>query len=109
MGLMQDAAEAFNADDLDRFVACFAPDAILKDGTGTVFAQGHEAIRRVYAPRMRIPGRRVHAAEESSAGPSVVGVLTADPAEDGGPVVVVNRVEAGRFSFSQFFAPADPL
>ena len=109
MGLMQDAADAFNADDLDRFVACFAPDAILKDGTGTVFARGHAGVRSVYAPLMQIPGRQVHVAKEFSVGPYVVGVLTTEPAEDGGPVVVVNRVEAGRFSCSQFFAPADPL
>jgi hypothetical protein len=41
--------EAYNRRDLDAFVGCYSPEAVLEDATGTVVMQGHEAMRRLYA------------------------------------------------------------
>ena len=44
---------AYNEHDLDRFVACFAPDCVIEDARGEVVARGHADIRarfgRVFA------------------------------------------------------------
>ena len=41
-------ADAFNAHDLDAFVACYADDVVVTDGTGAVQMQGAEAVRAQY-------------------------------------------------------------
>ena len=43
--VVQDFIDAFNARDADRVVGCFSPDAVMQNDSGTVFAQGEEAIR----------------------------------------------------------------
>ncbi len=55
---VQAQVDAYNAHDLRWFVACYAPDAIIVDGTGRVIAKGHDEIRNAYAPRF---ARSVHA------------------------------------------------
>lgn len=50
--------DAYNAHDLDRFIACFHPTCRLTTSDGTVRAEGHDALRRVYTPVFAIPGRR---------------------------------------------------
>jgi uncharacterized protein (TIGR02246 family) len=40
--------EAYNARDLERFLACYAPDVVVEDGTGQVLMRGHEAMRGMY-------------------------------------------------------------
>ena len=40
--------EAYNARDIDRFVACYAPDATIEQGQGNVVIKGHEAMRARY-------------------------------------------------------------
>jgi hypothetical protein len=37
--------EAYNARDLDGFVACYAADCVIEDASGTVLARGHEELR----------------------------------------------------------------
>ena len=41
--------KAYNAHDLDRFVACYSPDVVIRDGQGTILVQGREAMRREFA------------------------------------------------------------
>ena len=43
--VVQEFIDAFNARDVDRVVSCFSADAVMQDDTGTVFAEGVEAIR----------------------------------------------------------------
>ena len=43
--VVQEFIEAFNARDEDRVVGCFSAYAVMQDDSGTVFAQGEEAIR----------------------------------------------------------------
>ena len=43
--VVQEFIDAFNARDVDRVVGCFSADAVMQNDSGTVFAQGEEAIR----------------------------------------------------------------
>ncbi len=43
--VVQEFITAFNARDVDRVVGCFSADAVMQTDSGTVFAQGEEAIR----------------------------------------------------------------
>ena len=40
--------EAYNARDLERFLACYTPDVVIEDGAGKVLLQGHDGMRQVY-------------------------------------------------------------
>jgi hypothetical protein len=50
---MTDAIErqliAYNARDVDGFVACYAEDVVIEDAEGTVLMSGREAMRERYA------------------------------------------------------------
>jgi hypothetical protein len=37
--------QAYNARDLDRFIACYSADCVLEDARGAVVARGHEQLR----------------------------------------------------------------
>jgi hypothetical protein len=41
---------AFNARDLEAFVECYAADSRIIDASGTLMAEGHDGLRRMYAP-----------------------------------------------------------
>jgi hypothetical protein len=43
--------EAYNARDLDRFLACYSPGVVIRSGDGTVLMQGHDAMREAYGER----------------------------------------------------------
>jgi uncharacterized protein (TIGR02246 family) len=45
---VQQQVDAFNAHDLDAFLACHAPDVVARHGDGRVLMQGHEEIREAY-------------------------------------------------------------
>ena len=49
--VVQAQVDAYNANDLRWFVACYAEDAEIVSGTGHVIARGHEEIRAAYIPR----------------------------------------------------------
>lgn len=40
--------DAYNARDVDRFLECYSPDAVIEDGSGKVLMRGREAMRPVY-------------------------------------------------------------
>jgi len=50
MDPIDEQINAYNARDLDRFVACYAPDAVIEDGIGNKMAEGREAMRALYGP-----------------------------------------------------------
>jgi hypothetical protein len=61
---------ALNAQDLDGFVACYAPDATIENGYDHVTARGHDELRRRYGrmfeeyPELRVdPGWRTELGE----------------------------------------------
>ena len=50
MDPVQEQLEAYNARDLDRFLACYAEDTVIEDGAGNRVAAGMEAMRALYGP-----------------------------------------------------------
>ena len=40
--------EAYNARDVERFLACYSADVVVQDGAGTTLMQGREAMRAEY-------------------------------------------------------------
>ncbi len=40
--------DAYLARDLERFVACYAPDVVITNGAGEVLAEGHDALNQMY-------------------------------------------------------------
>jgi len=47
--LIEKQIAAFNARDIEGFLACFTSDARILDAAGTLMAQGSEGIRQMYA------------------------------------------------------------
>ena len=50
MDPVQEQLEAYNARDLERFIACYTPDVVIEDGAGNLMMQGHDAMRERYGP-----------------------------------------------------------
>ena len=50
MDAVQRQLDAYNARDLDRFLAAYAPDATIEDGAGNVLMRGHDGMRAMYSP-----------------------------------------------------------
>jgi hypothetical protein len=42
--------EAYNAGDVDRFLACYTENVVVEDGAGATLMQGRDAMRAEYAP-----------------------------------------------------------
>lgn len=40
--------DAYNARDLERFLDCYAQDAVIEDGAGNVMMRGRDAMRTLY-------------------------------------------------------------
>lgn len=40
--------DAYNARDLERFLDCYASEAVIEDGTGNVMMRGRDAMRALY-------------------------------------------------------------
>jgi hypothetical protein len=47
---VEEHIQAYNARDLERFVACFSPDCVMEDGRGVVLARGHSDLRAHFGP-----------------------------------------------------------
>jgi hypothetical protein len=50
--IVQAAIDAYHAHDLDRCLAFYAPDVVVKDGAGTVLMDGAAEVRARYAKTM---------------------------------------------------------
>jgi hypothetical protein len=50
MDPVQAQLDAYNARDLERFIACYTPDVRIEDGAGNLMMQGHAAMRERYGP-----------------------------------------------------------
>jgi hypothetical protein len=55
ISVVQDQLEAYNAKDLDRLIAAYAPDAEQYTLHGALLAKGHEALRARFAERFSEP------------------------------------------------------
>ena len=49
MDPVQEQLDAYNARDLERFLACYDPQIVFEDGTGQRLSQGVEAMRASYS------------------------------------------------------------
>ncbi|HXJ02861.1 MAG TPA: nuclear transport factor 2 family protein [Micropepsaceae bacterium] len=49
VSLIQRQLDAYNAQDLDAYVACYAPDVVVAGLNGSVTEKGREALRARYA------------------------------------------------------------
>src|SRR3712207_2182465 len=50
MDPVQEQVDAFNAHDVERFVAAYDPDIVIEDGAGKVMMRGHDAMCAFYGP-----------------------------------------------------------
>jgi hypothetical protein len=48
--LIEKQIAAFNARDIEGFLACFASDARILDAGGTLMAEGHDGVLQMYVP-----------------------------------------------------------
>jgi uncharacterized protein (TIGR02246 family) len=48
VAVVAEMVAAYNARDLDRFLECYSPDAVIEDGRGQVLRQGRDAMRSFY-------------------------------------------------------------
>lgn len=48
VAVIANMVDAYNARDLDRFLDCYSPDAVIEDGRGEVLRHGRNAMRRFY-------------------------------------------------------------
>ena len=102
MDPVQAQLDAYNARDLERFLACYAPEIVIEDGAGQRFAEGLDGLRALYGPlfanspslRVEVP-TRIRAGEFVVDEERVVGVnLPGFPAEM--HVAVAYRVRDGK-------------
>lgn len=42
--------EAYNARDVDRFLACYSAEVVVQDGAGNTLMEGHGSMRAEYTP-----------------------------------------------------------
>lgn len=48
MDILDEQVLAYNARDLDRFIATYSPDVVIEDGENNVLMRGHEQMREEY-------------------------------------------------------------
>lgn len=48
MDIIEEQVLAYNARDLDRFIATYSPDVVIEDGENNVLMRGHEQMREEY-------------------------------------------------------------
>jgi hypothetical protein len=105
--------DAYNARDLERFLGCYSPDAVIEDGTGRVLMRGHEAMRGTYGQLFaQSPELHCEIRQRICVGPYVVDEeeitgfhLSGFPTEV--HAAAVYRVERGRIVHVRGLMPTD--
>jgi hypothetical protein len=73
MDPVQEQLEAYNARDLDRFVACYAPEVVIEDAEGKRLIEGIEPMRAAYGALFASnPGLRAEVPTRIRAGEFVI-------------------------------------
>ena len=73
MDVVTEQLDAYNARDIDRFLACYAPDAVIDDADGREVMRGHDGIRALYAVLFaQSPGLRCNVAQRIRVGSHVI-------------------------------------
>jgi hypothetical protein len=93
---VQAQLEAYNARDIDRFMASYTQDVVLDDGAGTRLMTGHEEVRAAYAESFeRLPGVRAEVVSRVEVGDYVVDEERVLGAEQPIRAVVIYHVRDG--------------
>ncbi len=50
MDIIEEQISAYNARDLERFIATYSPDIVIEDGENNVLMRGHDQMRERYGP-----------------------------------------------------------
>jgi hypothetical protein len=73
MDPVQEQLDAYNARDLERFLACYDPGVVIEDAAGRRLMEGREAMRAAYGALFAgNPGLRAEVATRIRAGEFVV-------------------------------------
>jgi uncharacterized protein (TIGR02246 family) len=92
--VVQRQVDAFNAHDLEAFVASYTEDAVAAGGDGMEApVQGHDALRAHYARRLAQPGLRATIEERVRLGPWVVDYEIVQNDAGATPALAVYEVE----------------
>jgi hypothetical protein len=102
--------DAYNAGDIDRFLACYTADVRVEDGEGNLIMQGHDSMREQYAALFE-SSPELHARvlsrilvgnyvidEEDTSG------VTAEGLPDRVHAVAIYRVEEGKIVHVRFLS-----
>jgi hypothetical protein len=102
MDPVQEQLEAYNTGDLERFIACYAPEIIIEDGAGNTLMTGHESMRQRYGPLFESsPELHCHIANRMKIGSYVIDEEKVSGVNVAGfpsqiHAVVIYRVEGGK-------------
>jgi hypothetical protein len=98
--VVQAQLDAYNARDIEAFVACYADDVEVRDlDTGDLRMQGIAAFREAYAAQfMRWPGQRASIAAREVVGDYVMDIehVRGVPERDDARLMALFRVREGR-------------
>jgi hypothetical protein len=101
---VQAQLDAYNARDLERFVACYTDDVTIEDGAGNLQMQGHAAMRERYGPMFaQYPDLHCRLASRIRIGDYVVDeerITGRKPTEE--HAVAIYRVESGLIAHVRF-------
>ena len=99
MDPVQAQVDAYNARDIDAFVAAYAPDVVITDPSGTPMLGGHEAMRDQYGALFEgSPDLRAEILGRVSAGAWTVDQERVSRGEDTRDVLVAYEVVDGLIS-----------
>jgi hypothetical protein len=104
MDAVQAQVEAYNARDLEAFVACYAPDVAIEDGEGRELSRGLEQLRADYGQLFaQSPGLHCQVIHRTHVGDYVIDeeIVTGRGAN---PIhaVAIYRVEQGLIAHVRF-------
>lgn len=95
---------AYNANELARFIACFAPSIRLTWADGSVRAEGHDQLRAAYEPVFAIEGRRAEIVNRIVVGDWIVDhERVHDPGREPFDAMVAYHLDAGEIVEMRLF------
>lgn len=107
---VSEQVDAYNAQDIDRFCACYHDDVVIEDGDGTVRSTGIETMRIAYGSMFaRYPDIRAEILSRIRIGPWVIDEervtgRTAEPMR----AIAIYRVRDGKIASVRFLTDGLP-
>ena len=106
---VQAQLDAYNAQDVDAFCACYHDDVVMEDGHGHRRGQGQDFLRSTYAQLFaRFPANRARVVKRMRVGPWVVDEEeVTGRSEQPLHVIAVYLVREGKIATVRFLRPED--